>query len=163
LWVLYVCFHRVKSDGILFGISPSKIKSDSRIWFFCLLIHRTPEDPEYLSEDSDNYTKNQCLSNGDSHESIDGIMEFNISYHKATQSSNKDMPNGITYVTQPLDVPGYAFMVDRTMSLPKSDDEHPPLQVSDDGHLNIDFTGEMLGAKKLRKTMSHPANGALMI
>ncbi|KAI9390958.1 hypothetical protein POPTR_007G022600v4 [Populus trichocarpa] len=87
-------------------------------------------------------------------------MEFNISYHKATQSSNKDMPNGITYVTQPLDVPGYAFMVDRTMSLPKSDDEHPPLQVSDDGHLNIDFTGEMLGAKKLRKTMSHPANGS---
>jgi hypothetical protein len=160
LWVLYVCFHRVKSDGILFGISPSKIKSDSRIWFFCLLIHRTPEDPEYLSEDSDNYTKNQCLSNGDSHESIDGIMEFNISYHKATQSSNKDMPNGITYVTQPLDVPGYAFMVDKTMSLPKSDDEHPPLQVSDDGHLNIDFTGEMLGAKKLRKTMSHPANGS---
>lgn len=120
----------------------------------------TPEDPEYLSEDSDNYTKNQCLSNGDSHESIDGIMEFNISYHKATQSSNKDMPNGITYVTQPLDVPGYAFMVDKTMSSPKSDDEHPPLQVSDDGHLNIDFTGEMLGAKKLRKTMSHPANGS---
>ncbi|XP_011025828.1 PREDICTED: auxilin-like protein 1 isoform X2 [Populus euphratica] len=120
----------------------------------------TPEDPEYLSEDSDNYTKNQCLSNGDSHESIDGCMEFNVSYHKATQSSNKDMPNGITYVTQPLDVPGYAFMVDKTMSLPKSDDEHPPLQVSDDGHLNIDFTGEMLGAKKLRKTMSHPANGS---
>ncbi|KAJ6732871.1 AUXILIN/CYCLIN G-ASSOCIATED KINASE-RELATED [Salix koriyanagi] len=118
----------------------------------------TPEDPEYLSEDSDNSTKNQCLSNGDSHESIEGSMEFNISYHKAAQSSNE--PNGITYVTQPLDVPGYAFMVDKTMSLPKSDDEHPPLQVSDDGHLNIDFTGEMLGGKKLRKTMSYPANGS---
>ncbi|KAF9678290.1 hypothetical protein SADUNF_Sadunf07G0019600 [Salix dunnii] len=118
----------------------------------------TPEDPEYLSEDSDNSTKKRCLSNGDSHESIDGSMEFNISYHKATQSSNE--ANGITYVTQPLDVPGYAFMVDKTMSLPESDDEHPPLQVSDDGHLNIDFTGEMLWGTKLRKTMSYPAKGS---
>ncbi|XP_011015130.1 PREDICTED: auxilin-like protein 1 isoform X2 [Populus euphratica] len=119
----------------------------------------TPEDPEYLSEESDNSAKNQCLSNGDSHESIDGSMEFNISYHKASQSSNKDMSNGITHVTQLFDVPGYAFMVDKSMSLPKTDNEHPPLHVSDDGHLNIDFTGEVMGEKKLRKTMSHPANG----
>ncbi|CAK7339601.1 unnamed protein product [Dovyalis caffra] len=120
----------------------------------------TPEDPEYLSEESDNSAKNQCLSSGYSPESIDGSMEFNISYHKASQSSNKDMSNGITHVTQLLDVPGYAFMVDKNMSLPKTDDEYPPLQVSDDGHLNIDFTGEMMGGKKLRKTMSHPANGS---
>ncbi|KAL3591992.1 hypothetical protein D5086_010632 [Populus alba] len=120
----------------------------------------TPEDPEYLSEESDNSAKNQCLSNGDSHESIDGSMEFNISYHKASQSSNKDMTNGITHVTKLFDVPGYAFMVDKSMSLPKTDNEYPPLHVSDDGHLNIDFMGEMMGEKKLRKTMSHPANGS---
>ncbi|KAJ6774556.1 AUXILIN/CYCLIN G-ASSOCIATED KINASE-RELATED [Salix purpurea] len=98
----------------------------------------TPEDPEFLSEVSDNSANNRCLSNGDSHESIDGSMEFNISYHKASQSSNKGMSNGIT----------------------DTDDEYPPLHVSDDGHLNFDFTGEMMGGKKLRKTMSHPANGS---
>ncbi|KAJ6736767.1 AUXILIN ISOFORM A [Salix viminalis] len=120
----------------------------------------TPEDPEFLSEETDNSANNRCLSNGDSHESIDGSMEFNISYHKASQSSNKGMSNGITHVTHLFDVPGYAFMVDKSMSLPKTDDEYPPLHVSDDGHLNFDFTGEMMGGKKLRKTMSHPANGS---
>ncbi|KAJ6413161.1 hypothetical protein OIU84_006045 [Salix udensis] len=70
------------------------------------------------------------------------------------------MSNGITHVTHLFDVPGYAFMVDKSMSLPKTDDEYPPLHVSDDGHLNFDFTGEMMGGKKLRKTMSHPANGS---
>ncbi|KAJ4822942.1 hypothetical protein Tsubulata_000294 [Turnera subulata] len=120
--------------------------SDEEAW--------TLEDAECLSVESTEH----CLSNGDTHEPIDGCMEFNISYHKASRSIDEVAPNGITHVTQLVDVPGYAYMVDRTTSLPKAVDEYSS-EASDDGHLSIDLSGEMTTGRHLGKTMSHPANG----
>ncbi|KAI9166202.1 hypothetical protein LWI28_027911 [Acer negundo] len=115
----------------------------------------TPAETESLAEESDHSGKNQSLLNRDSYESIDGSMEFNISYHKANQRSDEDMLNGITHVTQVHDVTGYAFLVNKTTPLGKTYNENPSLQMTDDSKFEMDFSGRQ---KNLRKTMSHPAN-----
>ncbi|KAK0606401.1 hypothetical protein LWI29_037325 [Acer saccharum] len=115
----------------------------------------TPAETESLAEESDHSGKNQSLSNRGSYESIDGSMEFNISYHKANQRSDEDMLNGITHVTQVHDVTGYAFLVNKTTPLGKTYNENPSLQMTDDSNFEMDFSGRQ---KNLRKTMSHPAN-----
>ncbi|KAH7515179.1 hypothetical protein JRO89_XSUnG0164200 [Xanthoceras sorbifolium] len=115
----------------------------------------TPAETESLAEESDHSGENQSLSNGDSYESIDGSMEFNISYHKANQRSDEDMSNGVTHVTQLHDVPGYAFLVNKTAPLEKTYNENPSLQMIDDSNLQMNFSGKQ---KNLRKTMSQPFN-----
>ncbi|CAI0392328.1 unnamed protein product [Linum tenue] len=117
----------------------------------------TPEGAEYLSEESDDPAKDHFMSNGDFYDPVDGSLEFNISYHNAAQTNNGDLPNGTTHVA-PLHhaFPGYAVKVEKSSSL-QPDDEYPALLVSDDGHLNIDFSGEMLNGRHLKKTMSHPS------
>eukprot|EP00257_Ricinus_communis_P017740 XP_015576256.1 auxilin-like protein 1 [Ricinus communis] len=120
----------------------------------------TPADADNLSEESDHSAKDQCLSNGDSHESIDDGVEFNISYNKASQRVNEDLSNGVVHITQHHDVSGYTFVVDKTTSLPAIDNEYQLLQESDDDHLSINCSGEMLRGRHLKKVMSHPANGS---
>ncbi|KAJ0097624.1 hypothetical protein Patl1_28962 [Pistacia atlantica] len=119
----------------------------------------TPPETESLSEESDHSGKNHSLSNGDSYESIDDTMEFNISYHKANQRSDEDMSNGITHVTQLQAVPGFTFLVEKTNPLEKAH-ENPPLQVTDENNFHMDFSGGMIKDKNLRKTMSQPFSGS---
>ncbi|KAF2290756.1 hypothetical protein GH714_015331 [Hevea brasiliensis] len=116
-------------------------------------------EAEILSDESNHSAKDQCLLNGDSCDSIDGDMEFNLSYNKVSKRSNGDLSNGITHITQPHPVSGYTFVVDKTSSWPKTDYEYQHMQASNDDHLNIHYSGEMLSGRHLRKVMSHPATG----
>ncbi|XP_037491772.1 auxilin-related protein 1 [Jatropha curcas] len=119
----------------------------------------TPAEAENLSEELDHSAKDQCLSNGDLYDSVDGGIEFDIAYNKAGQRSNEDLRNGITHMTQLHDVSGYTFVVDKSTSLPKTDYEYQYLLENDD-YLNMDCSGEMLRGRQLRKVMSHPVNGS---
>ncbi|KAJ4714343.1 auxilin-like protein 1 [Melia azedarach] len=119
----------------------------------------TPAETDSLSEDSGHSGKNQSLSDGDSYESIDGSMEFSISYHKANQRSDEDMSKGITHVTQLHAVPGYTFLVDKTTPLEKAYYVNPPLEVTDDSNLYMDFGEGVMREKNLRKTLSQPCTG----
>lgn len=69
------------------------------------------------------------------------------------------MPNGITHVTQMHAVPGYTFLVDKTTPLGKAYYENPPLEVTDDSNLHMDFGGGMMREKNLKKTLSQPSAG----
>ncbi|CAN1121995.1 Auxilin-like protein 1 [Linum perenne] len=97
-----------------------------------------------MSEESDDPAKALYMSNGDFYETVDGSMEFNISYHKASQTSSGDMPNGTAHVA-PLNNEnhGYSVKVHKSDSV-QHDDEYPTQLVSDAGHLDVDFNGEML-------------------
>ncbi|XP_021604478.2 trichohyalin [Manihot esculenta] len=118
-----------------------------------------PAEAENLSDESNNSAKDQCLLNGDSYDSPDGNMGFNLSCNKVSQSSNGNLSNGITHMTELHSVSGYTFVVDKTSSLPNTDYEYHHMQASNDDHLNIHYSGEMLSRRHLRKVMSHPANG----
>ncbi|XP_058009169.1 uncharacterized protein LOC110663565 isoform X2 [Hevea brasiliensis] len=117
-----------------------------------------PAEAENLSDESDHSAKEQCISNGDSYDSIDGDMEFYISYNKVGPRSNENLSNGIAHITQPHSVSGCTFVVDKTSSLPKTDYEYQHLQASNDDHLSIDYSGEVFRGRHLRKVMSYPAN-----
>ncbi|KAA8531901.1 hypothetical protein F0562_006382 [Nyssa sinensis] len=124
----------------------------------------TPAQSESLSDESDPSAcseKNQSLSNGNSYESLDGLKQFNISYHKANQRSKENMSNGMTHVAQLHAVPGFIYEVNET--LPRLENENTLLQGTSDLNLSMDFNGRIKEGKQLRKTMSHPANGSLGI
>ncbi|XP_038704566.1 auxilin-like protein 1 [Tripterygium wilfordii] len=119
----------------------------------------TPAASETLSEVSDDSAKNLHFSNQEVYEPVDGSTEFSISYHIANQGSNADISNGITHVPQFHSFPGYTLLVDENTYLSGAGFENPSLEVTDDGNLNMDFSGEMKG-KHLRKTMSYSCNGS---
>ncbi|KAG8662727.1 auxilin-like protein 1 isoform X2 [Manihot esculenta] len=125
---------------------------------FCFLTYRAPAEAENLSDESDHSVKDQSLSNGDSHDSVDGNMEFNISYSKVGQRRNENLSTGITHIAQLDSDSGYTFLVDKMSSLPKTDHEYQNLHPSNDDRLNIEYTGEMLRGRHLKKVMSYPAN-----
>lgn len=133
--------------------------SDGGIYLSCFIIHRSPAEFESLSEESDISGKDQSFSNGSPHHSFDGSTEFSISYHKANQLSNEDISNGMTRVTQLPAVPGFTVMVN-SPSQQTEDRRTSSLKVNDDSNVNMDFSGDMLKAKHLKKTMSHPPNGS---
>ncbi|CAN0919276.1 Auxilin-like protein 1 [Linum grandiflorum] len=117
------------------------------LFLLCLrwkAVSRTPEAGESLSEESDDPAKAQYISNRDFYEPVDGGMEFNISYNKASQTSSGDIPNGTTYVAPLNDAfHGYSVKVHKSGSL-QPDDEYPNRLLTDDDHLDIDFSGEMM-------------------
>ncbi|BBH07942.1 Chaperone DnaJ-domain superfamily protein, partial [Prunus dulcis] len=112
-----------------------------------------------LSEGSDDSGKNQCFSNGDPFQSLDGSTEFSISYHTAHQKSNKDSLNGMTHVTR-AHVPGYTFVLDENIPSQQTENENPILQVTEDSKLSMNCNMERVNEKHLKKTMSHPPNGS---
>ncbi|KAG2720109.1 hypothetical protein I3760_02G020700 [Carya illinoinensis] len=126
--------------------------SDDEAW--------TPVGSESLSEDSDHAERNHFLSNGDFYESFDGNVEFNTSYHKANQTSDKYMHSGTTHISELHPVPGFTFLFDESAPLQKKEDENPFSQVIGDDNLSMDSAGGMMKGKHLKKTMSHPLNGA---
>lgn len=146
-----VSFHDLMMDQSK-GFSGGDVDSSDEDW--------TQAETDSLSEESDQSGKNQCLSNRDSYESIDGSREFNISYHKANQRSDDEMPNGITHVTQIHAVPGYTFLVNKATPLGKAYCENPPLEVTDDSDLHMDFGGGMMREKNLKKSLSQPFAGS---
>jgi hypothetical protein len=126
----------------------------------CLFIHRTPAGSGSLSEESDHYEKNHCLSNGDCYQSFDDDnADFNISYHKANQTSDEYLSCETTHISELHAVPGFTFVFKESAPLQKTEDENPFLQVTDDDNLSIDFSVGMIKGKHLKKTMSHPSNG----
>nr|KJB17739.1 hypothetical protein B456_003G013400 [Gossypium raimondii] len=114
------------------------------------------DETEFLSEGSDHSGNYQYFSNGDYYEPIDSSMEFNISYHKANVRSNRDMSNAVTHVAELHAEPEYAYIIET--SLGKTENKSPILHTTDD--INLEFTGGVVKKKHLRKTVSHPANGA---
>ncbi|XP_041009376.1 auxilin-like protein 1 [Juglans microcarpa x Juglans regia] len=123
--------------------------SDDEAW--------TPAGSGYLSEDSDHSEKNHCFSNGDFCQPFDGDAE--MLYHKANQTSSKDMRSGATHITELDAVPGYTFELEEIDRLQKTD-ENPILQMTDDDNLSMDFSVGMMKGKHLKKTMSQPFNDA---
>lgn len=100
----------------------------------------TPAQSESLSDESDPSAyseKNQSLSYGDLHNSLDGTKQFNISYHKAAPKGKEDMLNGVTHVTQLDAIPGYSFIVNETLRAQKIEDENSHLRINQ----NTDFGG----------------------
>ncbi|TYI88874.1 hypothetical protein E1A91_D03G013300v1 [Gossypium mustelinum] len=114
------------------------------------------DETEFLSEGSEHSGNYQYFSNGDYYEPIDSSMEFNISYHKANVRSNRDMSNAVTHVAELPAEPEYAYIIET--SLGKTENKNPILHTTDD--INLEFTGGVAKKKHLRKTASHPANGA---
>ena len=126
----------------------------------CFFIHRTPAGSGSLSEESDHYENNHCLSNGDCYQSTDdGNADFNISYHKANQTSDEYMSCETTRISELHAVPGFTFVFKESAPLQKPEDENPFLQVTDDDNLSMDFSVGMIKGKHLKKTLSHPSNG----
>ncbi|BFG39149.1 hypothetical protein CerSpe_254230 [Prunus speciosa] len=119
----------------------------------------TPAESGSLSEGSDDSGKNQCFSNGDPFQSLDGSTEFSISYHTAHKKSNKDSLNGTTHVTR-AHVPGYTFVLDENIRSLQTENENPILQVTDDSKLSMNCNMERVNQKHLKKTMSLPPNGS---
>ena len=128
------------------------------IYLSCFHIYRTPAGSVSPSEESDHFEKNHCFSNGDCYQSLDGNVEFNMSYHKATLTSNEDLYCGTTQISELHGVPGFSFVFDEDTPLQKTEDDIPFLQVTDDDNLNMDFSVGMKG-KHLKKTISQPLNG----
>lgn len=116
----------------------------------------SPAEYESLSEGSDSSGRDQCFSNGGPEHSFDGTTEFSISYHKANQISSEDVASGMTRVAQLHAVPGFTYMVDSPLQ--QTEDKKASLQVTDDSNLNMDFSVDVMKAKHLKKTMSHPQN-----
>lgn len=129
------------------------------IYLSCFHIYRTPAGSVSPSEESDHFEKNHCFSNGDCYQSLDGNVEFNMSYHKATLTSNEDLYHGTTQISELHGVPGFSFVFDEDTPLQKTEDDIPFLQVTDDDNLNMDFSAGMMKGKHLKKTISQPLNG----
>ncbi|KAG2724922.1 hypothetical protein I3760_01G041100 [Carya illinoinensis] len=123
--------------------------SDDEAW--------TPAGSGYLSDASDHSEKNHCFSNGDFCQPFDGDVE--MSYHKANQTSSKDMCSGATHMTELDAVPGYTLVLEEIDRMQKTD-ENPILQMTDDDNLSMDFSVGMIKGKHLKKTMSQPFNDA---
>ncbi|TYH29128.1 hypothetical protein ES288_A02G199900v1 [Gossypium darwinii] len=114
------------------------------------------DETEFLSEGSDHSGNCQYFSNGDYYEPVDSSMEFNMSYHKANVRSNRDMSNAVMHVAELHAEPEYAYIIET--SLGKTENKNPILHTTDD--INLEFTGGVAKKKHLRKTVSHPSNGA---
>ncbi|XP_057969551.1 auxilin-like protein 1 [Malania oleifera] len=116
----------------------------------------TPTESEYLSEESDPSAyaaKNQFLSNGDDHQSLDDMNQFNNSYHKNNRRTNEDLLNGMTHSSHLQSV-----LVDENPHLQKAEKQKPSLKVTDDINLSMDLNRGMMGGKHFRKTKSLPPN-----
>ncbi|KAM7265693.1 hypothetical protein ACFE04_003376 [Oxalis oulophora] len=120
----------------------------------------TPAESDSFSGESDHSGNGKYFPNGDSSESLDDGMEFNISYHKASRVYDEEISNGTTHVAHLHTVPGYSFLIDDNTTFGKmNDEEYPTLQVIDDSDLSMEFSGEIMKGKGIKKTKSLLVNG----
>lgn len=98
---------------------------------------------------------NQGVSSGALFQSVDGNMEFNISYHKVNGTSNEDVSKRKTHTTQLHAVPGVTRVVDETTFFPRTE---PSLQVVDDIDLDMEFNAGKEKRNRHKKMMPQPCN-----
>lgn len=124
----------------------------------CFLNHRTPAGSVSPTEDLD-HSEMDHGSNGDCYESFDTNMEFNISYHESSKTSNKDISTGATHISELHAVPGFTCVLNESAPIQKKEDRKSSLQVTNNDSLTMEFTGGMMKGKHVKKTMSLPSNG----
>ncbi|KAK7307522.1 hypothetical protein VNO77_40661 [Canavalia gladiata] len=110
----------------------------------------TPAETGSFSGESDHSANNQSMLNGDVFHSIDGNTEFNISYHKASGTSNEHRSKGKTHMTQLHAVPDFSRVYDETTKLHQTD---PSFQVANDIEHDMEFSAGKVKGNHLRKTM----------
>ncbi|PNY11746.1 auxilin-related protein 2-like [Trifolium pratense] len=115
----------------------------------------TPVETDSFSGDLDHFGNNVGVSSGGLFQSVDGNMEFNISYHKVNGTHNEDTSKGKASVTQLHAVPGVTRVVDETMLFHRTD---PSLQVVDDIDLDMEFTAGKEKRNRHKKMTSRPCN-----
>ncbi|XP_058186236.1 auxilin-like protein 1 [Rhododendron vialii] len=123
----------------------------------------TPAQSESLSDESDpsaGSERSRSLSNGESHQSCDGIKHFNILYNKASQGSKEDISTGMALRTQLLAVPGFTCVFNGNPLSQKKGDRDTPFLVTDVLNPSVDFSGRTREGKQFRKTVSHQATSS---
>ncbi|KAB1214557.1 Auxilin-like protein 1 [Morella rubra] len=142
----------VSYEDLLFDQSKGggRDSSDDEAW--------TPAGSVSPTEDLD-HSEMDHGSNGDCYESFDTNMEFNISYHESSKTSNKDISTGATHISELHAVPGFTCILNESAPIQKKEDRKPSLQVANNDSLTMEFTGGMMKGKHVKKTMSLPSNG----
>ncbi|KAK6924386.1 hypothetical protein RJ641_010586 [Dillenia turbinata] len=118
----------------------------------------TPAETESLSEVSDpsiTSETNPCLSDVKNQQQFEGTKQFIISYHKSTQISDKDMPNGTKRVPQVHAIPGFSYIVDGTATSRDAEIMNAASVVTDDTNLGKEFGKQKMGRKEVKKTVSN--------
>ncbi|KAL2333722.1 hypothetical protein Fmac_014935 [Flemingia macrophylla] len=88
------------------------------------------------------------ISNGDHLRPFGGSTEFNISYHKVNNTSNEDMSQGKSHISQLRAAPESTNVFDETTHFQWTD---PSIQVVDDVDLDMEFSASQAKSNHLRK------------
>ncbi|KAL3728457.1 hypothetical protein ACJRO7_033098 [Eucalyptus globulus] len=122
----------------------------------------TSSASDYLSDESDHSGSNQYFSNGDSYNSVDADIEYNMSYQKANIRSISETSNGIRHANQMHAVPGFSYLVDQRSAIPRQEYSDPSSWQTCDDNPDVNLCRERMKGKgkHLRKTVSHPSNSA---
>lgn len=115
----------------------------------------TAETGSYPSHFS---VENKVLPREASYQSIDGVKEFKMSYHKANQE-RRNGTTGTTHVTQLHAVPGYTCLIDGFSPSRMTEGDKPLSSALNGTHLNINFSGELREGKHSRKASPVPSPG----
>ncbi|KAI3461934.1 hypothetical protein Pfo_018597 [Paulownia fortunei] len=101
--------------------------------------------------------KSHRLSDGDVHQSLESIKQFNASYNKSSQRNMETVLTGTSHVTNFSAVPGYNFShCDSPVSW-NGEDEHCSACVIDDSNCSKAFGGRVTEEKHY-KCSSNPLN-----
>lgn len=102
--------------------------------------------------------ENKVLPREASYQSIDGVKEFKMSYHKANQERRNET-TGTTHVTQLHAVPGYTCLIDGFSPSRMTEGDKPLSSALNGTHLNNNFSGELREGKHSRKASPVPSPG----
>ncbi|KAK7386537.1 hypothetical protein VNO78_26844 [Psophocarpus tetragonolobus] len=116
----------------------------------------SPVETDSFSGDLEHFGNNQGMSNSDHlRRPFDGSTEFNVLYRKVNGSSDEDMSQGKSHISQLHAVPEFTHVFEETSHFHRTD---PSLQVVDDVDLDMEFNASQAKRSHLRKTVSHPCN-----
>uniref|UniRef100_A0A2P2Q2Z5 Auxilin n=1 Tax=Rhizophora mucronata TaxID=61149 RepID=A0A2P2Q2Z5_RHIMU len=114
--------------------------------------------PSAGSEHPDHFKEKQVPAEEASFQLFDGVMQFNVSYHK-TNLGSKDEVNGTAHIAQLNANPGYTCLIDETNPLHKTEGGKPVHSALYDAHIGSNFNDGLKKWKPQRKTVSGPQPG----
>ncbi|PIN16621.1 Auxilin-like protein and related proteins containing DnaJ domain [Handroanthus impetiginosus] len=100
--------------------------------------------------------KSHRLSDGDLHQTLESINQFNVSYNKSSQRNIETVLTGTNLVTNLSAVPGYTFSHYDSPVCWNGEDEHCPMRVNDDTSRSKEFGGRVIAEKHYKKCSSNP-------
>ncbi|XP_031261201.1 auxilin-like protein 1 isoform X1 [Pistacia vera] len=141
-----------------FGVSHEELPVKPKKRDSCIEEARTPA--ETGAHTSNFSVENQVLSQEATHESLDGVKQSKVFYHK-TKEGGRNGINGTKNLAQYHDVPGYIRLIDEVAPSQMNGGDKPLSSVPNNTYHNRSFSGEIMKGKSSRKAVStHSPGGA---